>query len=112
MAGEQNYTSHLYTYGDAIRRLEGFEKNVLQYAWDVYHHTLTIEECREREKQGSRLRSAHASLTFSCPSGDKLDDPVDAEIVDVDGQPPKKRERGPKKGASPSARPRTRKSGR
>jgi len=57
MAGEQNYTSHLCTYEEAMHKLEGIERSVLQYAWDVYHHTLTIEEQRrKREQQGRRQR--------------------------------------------------------
>lgn len=51
MSNEQTYTSHLLTFGEAMAKLYGAEKRVLQYAWDVYHHTIKLEKMRRRERQ-------------------------------------------------------------
>ena len=41
MPDEQNYRSHLLSIEDAMRYVSGGERNILQYAWELYCYTLT-----------------------------------------------------------------------
>ena len=65
MASEQNYTSHLCTFEDAMEKLEGTERSVLRYAWDVYHHTLAKEETlRQHREKGRDSTQVSSRFTF------------------------------------------------
>ncbi|KAG6889678.1 hypothetical protein C0995_015426 [Termitomyces sp. Mi166 len=48
MPNEQTYTSHLYTYQEAILCLCGLERRVLEYVWDTY--VFTLEALRKLNK--------------------------------------------------------------
>ena len=47
MPNEQNYQSHLLSIEDAMSCVSGWERKVLQYAWEIYCHSLG-----EFDKQG------------------------------------------------------------
>ncbi|KAG5731119.1 hypothetical protein E4T56_gene15567 [Termitomyces sp. T112] len=44
MPDEQTYTSHILTYEEAMNRLWGLERHVLDYVWTIYVYTLGIYE--------------------------------------------------------------------
>jgi hypothetical protein len=61
MPNEQNFTSHLFAFNEAMENLRDAERRVLRYAWDVYNHTVHVESERRRELQGENWR--HESLS-------------------------------------------------
>ena len=44
LAGEENFSSYLLTYEEAMKRLWVTEQTVLRYAWAVFQNTLDIED--------------------------------------------------------------------
>jgi hypothetical protein len=64
MPDEQNYTSYLVTYEDAMERLGEVEKKVLRFAWAAYCQMIEFDaEEREREEaQQRKQRQQHRSV--------------------------------------------------
>ena len=50
MPNEQNFTSHLFTFDEAMENLRDAERRVLHYAWDVYNHTIHVELSERRRE--------------------------------------------------------------
>jgi len=69
MADEQTYTSHLFTYNDAMERLYTAERDVLRYAWAVYEHTLKIQE--EDRRQDARRKHQSVYTPTETPKPDE-----------------------------------------
>lgn len=61
MYNEQTYSSHLLTFDEAMKKLSGTERRVLSYAWDVYHHSMRVEETIRREQAEARRQAAELS---------------------------------------------------
>ena len=61
MPNEQSFTSHLFTFDEAMERLYGAERRVLRYAWDIYHHTTYVENERRRELQEENRKQEWSS---------------------------------------------------
>ena len=52
MPNEQNFQSHLLSIEDALDNVSGAERNILQYAWEIYCFTLNEFERRRLEAEG------------------------------------------------------------
>lgn len=61
MSDEQSYTSHLFTFDEAMEKLYEVERRVLQYAWDVYLHTIYVENERRRRERQEEIRKQESS---------------------------------------------------
>ncbi|KAF9458694.1 hypothetical protein BDZ94DRAFT_1270016 [Collybia nuda] len=58
MPDEQNFESYLLTYEEAMERLDNPYRDVLQYVWAIYTHTLYLDHLDEtRELQDEQRRS-------------------------------------------------------
>jgi hypothetical protein len=49
MPDEATYIGHLMTYEQATRRLgNGFERHVVDVAWDTWKHTIALDNMHEK----------------------------------------------------------------
>lgn len=60
MPDEQNYTSYLLSYEEAIQKLDSPDKMVLRYVWKAYAQTVAFEE--EDRKKERRQRAEERRL--------------------------------------------------
>jgi len=57
MSNEKTYSSHLFTFDEAMQKLHGSQKRVLEYVWDVYRHTRNVQEERRQEQERRSRKS-------------------------------------------------------